>query len=280
MKVGCFALVDPFSILDHQLERVAGLGFKYADITDNHPGGLLGAEFGFTGALSLDANPVDVKAMFDKHGLTITSVCAHANLLDATSPAVYGTVEILKAIRLAASLGVTDVVTTEGDPKTAWGHNLSDSERVFVVAEKLHEPVRLAKAMGVRLLLEPHGILTDSIDGMQAIMEKLGNPDNLGVNMDTGNSWLGGADPVEMAKTFKEIIWHVHWKDLPADWEAKRGAMYGCGFGPIALGEGAIDVAGVFDVLKDSPAEYSTLEVGGDENVLKSYEYLKSLGAE
>ena len=79
MKVGCFALVDPFSVLDHQLERVAGLGFKYADITDNHPGGLLGNEFGFTGALSLDANPADVQAMFDKHGLTISSVCAPAN---------------------------------------------------------------------------------------------------------------------------------------------------------------------------------------------------------
>lgn len=280
MKVGCFALVDPFSVVDHQLERIAGLGFKYADVTDNHSGGLLGAEFGFTGALSLDSNPADVKALFAKHGLTITSVCAHANLLDASSPAVYGTVEILKAIRLAAGLGVTDVITTEGDPKTEWGHNLSPAERVFIVAEKLQEPVRLAKALGVRLLLEPHGILTDSIDGMQAILERLGNPANLGVNMDTGNSWLGGADPVEMAKTFKEIIWHIHWKDLPADWEAKRGKMYGCGFGPIALGEGVIDVAGVFEVLKDGKAQYSTLEVGGDDNMLKSYAYLKSLGAE
>ncbi len=280
MKVGCFALVDPFSVVDHQLERIAGLGFKYADVTDNHSGGLLGAEFGFTGALSLDSNPADVKALFAKHGLTITSVCAHANLLDASSPAVYGTVEILKAIRLAAGLGVTDVITTEGDPKTEWGHNLAPAERVFIVAEKLQEPVRLAKALGVRLLLEPHGILTDSIDGMQAILERLGNPANLGVNMDTGNSWLGGADPVEMAKTFKEIIWHIHWKDLPADWEAKRGKMYGCGFGPIALGEGVIDVAGVFEVLKDGKAQYSTLEVGGDDNMLKSYAYLKSLGAE
>lgn len=280
MKVGCFALVDPFSVVDHQLERIAGLGFKYADVTDNHSGGLLGAEFGFTGALSLDSNPADVKALFAKHGLTITSVCAHANLLDASSPAVYGTVEILKAIRLAAGLGVTDVITTEGDPKTEWGHNLAPAERVFIVAEKLQEPVRLAQALGVRLLLEPHGILTDSIDGMQAILERLGNPANLGVNMDTGNSWLGGADPVEMAKTFKEIIWHIHWKDLPADWEAKRGTMYGCGFGPIALGEGVIDVAGVFEVLKDGKAQYSTLEVGGDDNMLKSYAYLKSLGAE
>lgn len=280
MKVGCFALMDPFSVMDHQLERIAGLGFRYADVTDNHSGGLLGNEFGFTGAVRLDANPADVKAMFAKHSLTITSVCAHANLLDAASPAVYGTVEILKAIRLAAGMGVTDVITTEGDPKTEWGHNLSEAERVFSVAEKLHEPVRLAKALGIRLLLEPHGILTDSIDGMQAIFEKLGHPDNLGVNMDTGNSWLGGADPVAMAKAFKEIIWHIHWKDLPADWEAKRGKMNGCGFGPIALGEGVIDVAGVFEVLKDGPAQYSTLEVGGDANMLKSYEYLKSLGAE
>ena len=37
MKVGCFALIDPFSTLDHQLERIADLGFKYADVTDSHP---------------------------------------------------------------------------------------------------------------------------------------------------------------------------------------------------------------------------------------------------
>lgn len=278
MKVGCFALVDPFSGIEHQLERIAGLGFEYADITDNHQGGLLGNEFGFTGALSLDSNPADVQAMFDRHGLTITSVCAHANLLDASSPAVYSTEEILKAIRLSAALGVQDVITTEGDPKTDWGHKLSDAERVFIVAEKLHEPVRLADALGVRILLEPHGILTDSIDGIQAIMEKLGNPENLGVNMDTGNSWLGGADPVEMARTFKDIIWHIHWKDLPSEWEELRGTMYGCGFGPIALGEGVIDVEGVYEVLKDGEAEYTTLEVGGDENLLASMKFLESLG--
>jgi inosose dehydratase len=278
MKVGCFALVDPFNVIEHQLERIAGLGFKYADVTDNHPGGLLGREFGFSSTISLDDNPADVKAMFDKYGLMITSVCAHANLLDASSPARYGTAEILKAIRLAAGMGVQDVITTEGDPKTDWGHQLSFDEKVFIVAEKLHEPVRLAEAMGVRILLEPHGVLTDSIDGISAIFERLGNPDVLGVNMDTGNAWLGGADPVEMAKAFKEKIFHVHWKDLPADWEPKRGTMYGCGFSPIALGEGVIDIAGVYEVLKD--VEYSTLEVGGDDNVKKSYAYLQSLGAE
>lgn len=280
MKVGCFALVDPFSLLDHQLERIAGMGFKYADVTDNHPGGILGREFGFTATVSLDDNPQDVKEMFAKHGLTVTSVCAHANLLDPSSPARYATNEIYKAVRLAAGLGVEDVITTEGDSKSGWGHNLSRDEKVFITAEKLHEPLRLAEAYGVRILLEPHGELTDSIEGIRAIMERLGNPAHLGVNLDTGNSWLGGADPVEMAREFSDCIYHVHWKDVPADWEPRRGKEFGFGFSPIALGEGAVDIAGVWEALRGSPAEYSTLEIGGDENVLKSYEYLKELGAE
>jgi inosose dehydratase len=281
MKVGCFALVDPFSILEHQLERIAGLGFKYADVTDNHPGGLLGREFGFSSTVSLDDNPADVVALFARYGLTITSVCAHANLLDASSPARYGTTEISKAVRLAAAMGVKHVITTEGDPKTTWGHSLTYQEKVFIIAEKLHEPLRLAEALGVQILLEPHGELTDSIQGIKAIFKRLGEPDNLGINMDTGNYWLGGASPLEFAKEFRQRIWHVHWKDLPADWDEKRGKMFGCGFAPIALGEGVIDIAGVYNVLKDVPGlEYSTLEIGGDENVKKSYAYLKSLGAE
>jgi inosose dehydratase len=79
----------------------------------------------------------------------------------------------------------------------------------------------------------------------------------------------------------KEQIYRIHWKDLPQEWEAQRGKMWGCGMGVVALGDGVIDVAGVFDVLKDSPLiEHTTLEVAGDEAILKSYDYLKALGAE
>jgi inosose dehydratase len=173
------------------------------------------------------------------------------------------------------------VITTEGHPQTNWAHELSRKEKVLVIVDKLFEPVRLAADLRVVILLEPHGPLTDTVEGLHAIMEGLGNPENVGVNLDTGNSWLGGSDPIEIAEAFKDRIYHVHWKDLPAEWEEKRGTMWGCGFGPIALGEGAVDIAGVFNTLKDAPkVEYSTLEVGGDDNLLKSYAYLKSLGAE
>ncbi|TFG60411.1 MAG: sugar phosphate isomerase/epimerase [Spirochaetales bacterium] len=275
MKIGCFALVDPFSALDHQLERIAGMGFKYADVTDNHPGGLLGRDFGFAATVSLDDNPMDVKRLFSKHGLTITSVCAHACLLDPVAPFRYGTHELMKAIRLAALMGVRYVVTTEGEPVTRWGEKLTFSESVFVITDRLYEPVRLAADLGVTILLEPHGPITDSIKGMEAILDSLGDPKGLSLNIDTGNSWLGGTDPVEFAKKFRQKIHHIHWKDLPEQFRKDRGKIFGCGFSPVALGEGVIDVEGVYKILKD--VEYSTLEIGGDENLKKSVRYLEGL---
>lgn len=106
MKVGCFALVDPFETLDHQLSRIADMGFEYADVTDNHPGGLLGREFGFSATVSLDDNPVDVRRKFEDHGLTVTSVCAHANLLDPSAPGRYGTAEMTGRTNAVTSTAV------------------------------------------------------------------------------------------------------------------------------------------------------------------------------
>ena len=137
----------------------------------------------------------------------------------------------------------------------------------------------MAADYGVRILLEPHGPITDSIKGLQDVFDRLGNPGSLGVNLDTGNSWLGGTDPVEMARVFKDKIHHIHWKDLDAEWQAKRGTMFGCGFSTIAIGDGVIDIKGVCQVLKDSNIESSTLEIIGSEDILKkSVEYLRQCG--
>jgi inosose dehydratase len=62
----------------------------------------------------------------------------------------------------------------------------------------------MASDYGVKICLEPHGPFTDTIEGLKAIMDLLGNIDSIGVNMDTGNSWLGGSDPVALAKAFKD----------------------------------------------------------------------------
>lgn len=280
MTVGCFALVDPFTVLEHQLKRIADLGFRYADVTDNRDGGQLGAEFGFAASASLDGNPFELKRMFEKAGLSITTFCAHANLLDPAAPWRYGTAQIIKAIRAAAAIGVEYVITTEGEPSTDFGHRLTEDQKVFTIIEKLYEPLQVAKDHGVTLLLEPHGELTDSVSGLEKLIHGLGNPDHLGINLDTGNSWLGGADPVEMAGVFASKIKHVHWKDLPADMEAIRGKQFGCGMSTIPLGTGAIDIEGVYRKLEAAGFNgHTTLEIAGDEAVLQSYAFLKRLGA-
>jgi inosose dehydratase len=280
MKVGCFALIDPFATLEHQLGRIRDWGFKYADVTENTDGGCMGVEFGFNSVASLDANPFDVKRLFDRYGLTISSYCAHANLLDPTAAWRYGSLQIFKAVRAAAVIGVEHVITTDGDPKTEFGHNLTEDEAIFTIREKLYEPLRMAADHGIKILMEPHGVYTDSIAYMERILDAC-QSDALAINLDTGNFWLGGGDPVTFVNHFGSKIEHVHWKDHPPEMLEQRGHMHGTGMSIAALGTGVVDIKGTFEALVQVGFDgYTTLEVAGDDAVLQSYDYLKSLGAE
>ena len=280
IKVGCFALINPFQTLDKQVDQIKEWDFKYADITDNADGACLGSHFGFNAVASLDANAFDLKRLFESRGITITSVCAHATLLDPTAPWRYGTSQIIKAIRMAASIGVKHVITTEGDAHTSFGENLSDAEAIFSIKEKLYEPLKMAGDYGVKILLEPHGRYTDSLKHMERIIDAC-NSDAVGINMDTGNLWLGGGDPIAMIQKFGPKIEHVHWKDLPEEMEEQRGKLFGCGMSLIPLGTGVVGIEGIYkELVKVGFNGHSTLEIAGQDAVLQSYKYLKSLGAE
>ncbi len=281
MIIGCFALVEPFTPMQRQFEAIQEMGIKHADITDNHDGAALGVEFGFAASVSLDSHPAKIKKMADDTGISLTAFCAHANLLDPASPDIYGTNEIIKAIRLAHLLGIKHVITTEGDPKSDFGHNLTPEERIFSIREKLYTPILWAEELGVELLLETHGIVTDSVENMGKLLDALGHEDSVGICLDTGNSWLGGAEPIEFIKTFGKRIKHVHWKDMEAEWEEKRGSVYGCGMSVITLGDGVIDLPPIVKALQDVGFDgATTLEIAGPENVKGSFQRLKEWGGE
>jgi len=279
MKVGVFLALEPYTSVEHNLKLAKEAGFSCADITDTHSGGSMFASAGLSASVSLDSNPFEVKRLFDKYDMEIMTISAHASLLEASNPGEYQTKEIMQAIRFAAAIGIRDVVTTETYPKSEWAKSLSYDQCIFTCAEKLYQPCRMAEDYGVNVIFEPHGPITDSITGIGDVMELLGNPKSLGVNMDTGNSWLGGTDPVELAKTYKDKIFPIHWKDLGPEWLPKRGTIYGCGFSTIPVGTGEIDVAGVIEVLKDrKEIHYSTLEVAGPPEVLQqSAKYITDL---
>ncbi len=280
IKVGCFALINPFSTLEAQLDQIKQWGFSCGDLTDNSDGACLGVEYGFTALASLDSNPFDVKRMFDSRGLALSSICAHANLLDPAAPSRYGTAQIIKAVKIAGAIGVKHVITAEGDPKTSFGKNLTTSEAIFSIAEKLYEPLKFAEDYGVKILIEPHGQISDSVKLMGEVIDRC-NSEALGINLDTGNLWLGGGESLEMIEKFGSKIEHVHWKDLPEEMIEKRGTLFGCGMSLTALGDGVIDIKAIYLALVDTGFDgYSTLEIAGEEAVLKSFEYLKKLGAE
>ena len=279
IKVGCFALINAFSPLENQLDQIKKWGFSCGDLTDNSDGACLGVEYGFTALASLDANPFDIKRLFEKKGLALSSICAHANLLDPTAPSRYGTSQIIKAVKIAGAIGVRHVITAEGEPRTSFGKNLSTDEAVFSIAEKLYEPLKFAEDYGVKILIEPHGHITDSVKLMGEVLDRC-NSEALGINLDTGNLWLGGGEPLEMIAKFGSKIEHVHWKDLPLEMVAKRGTQFGCGMSLTALGDGVIDIGAIYKALvKIGFDGYSTLEIAGEEAVLKSFTFLKKLGA-
>ena len=271
MIIGSFALIRPFTSLETQFAVIRELGFTHADITDNHDGATLGTEYGFAASASLESHPRVIREMTKAHGISLTSVCAHANLLDPTSPDRYQTHQIIKAIRLAHLLGIGQVITTEGDPKTSFGHSLTPAEQIFSIKEKLQEPANWAQELGIELLLEPHGPVTDSVEGMAAILDSLKYGETVGINLDTGNAWLGGSEPLDFIRTFGKRIRHVHWKDMGSEWIPKRGSLYGCGMGTIPLGQGVVDIPTIIEELKrvgfDGP---TTLEVAGEDNVKAS----------
>jgi len=276
MKIGCFALIEPFSNMQRQFELIRDLGLEYGDLTDNHNGGMLGVEYGFSSSISLDTHPAKIRAMTEAAGITLTSFCAHANLLDPPSPDTYATVEIIKAIRLAQLLGIRHVITTEGDPKTESGHLLTHEQRIFLIRDRLTVPIQWAEELGVELLLEPHGIVTGSPDGMAELLEVLGHRATIGVCLDTGNSWLAGAAPLTYVERFGDRIRHVHWKDIGPSWLDRRGKVYGCGMTNIPLGEGLVGIPAIVCALRRAGVDgATTLEIAGKENVMLSTQRLR-----
>ena len=279
MKIGLFLLIQAFESVETQLRLASEMGFDSADVSDTNAGGSMLGTAGFAPTVSLDDNPFDVKRLFDKYHMTISTVCAHGRLIDPAKPSRYGTHEIMKAIKMAAAIGVKYVVTTDNEPQTEWGKKLTMEQRAFVIADKLYEPCRMATDYGVRVLLEPHGPVTDAVEGLRLVFKYLDNTPGLGVNLDTGNSWIGSGDPVAIAREFKQKIHHVHWKDLGPQWKEKRGKAFGTGFSDIAIGDGIVDIKGVCQVLKDAPIEGSTLEIiAPKETLLKSVAYLRTCG--
>jgi sugar phosphate isomerase/epimerase len=252
---------------DYGIRRAAEMGFEYVEpcLIQGH---CTLSEAGFCHWTSMDSvDPRQMRASIEQHSLKPSAVSAHAQLMRP-----WAAEHLIKAIRYAAVLGAPVVNTAEGQ-KPDW---MSEDEALTIVGVNLRAALREAEKEGVRIGLEPHGLFTTTADGIRSILELAGSP-ALGVNFDTGNAFMSGADPLPLLEEVADHVIHLHAKDIGGDLLDKRGKVMGTPVG-VACGEGEIDWEGVLAILRRHGYHgVLSVECGSEEQAERSLAYLGPL---
>jgi len=188
------------------------------------------------------ADPRRINELKRRCGLELSALDAHASLL---LPQV-GVPYLRQAIDFAADVECPVVMSDEG-PVPDW----MPLEAGFdVMCTSLEAIIPYARSRGVRYAMELHNALTARPDMLLKLLERFG-PDELGVNFDTGNSFLAGNDPVAYLRDVAARVIHVHVKDIPESQLHLRGRVTGTRVG-VAAGDGVIDLAAIVRVLAEA----------------------------
>lgn len=205
----------------------------------------------------------------ERLGLEFSAVDAHCTLLLPQLAVPY----LEGAIDFAAAVGCPFVMSDEGPLPEGW----MNLERGFdLMCLTLDEVLRRARARGVRYAMELHNALTARPEYLLRLLDRFG-PEDLGVNFDTGNSFLAGNDPVEYLRQVADRTIHVHVKDIPESQLGERGKVTGTRVG-VAAGDGVIDLPGIVGVLAEAGYD-GVLSVECDtlDQVARSRVYLQGL---
>ena len=249
--------------------KAAELGYEYVEPMV-HWGRELLSEAGYFHSVSMLDDPYRIRRACETAAVKVSALSSHCPLC---KPEI--SVEYLKqAIRFAAECGAPVVNTDEG-PKPAW---TTEDEDHVLMRYTLQEAAFAAEARGVMIGLEMHQQYSKTIAGLDRICGLVHSP-AIGVNFDTGNSYLGGEEPVRWIEHCKDRLVHLHAKDISIEQsDAERGLVTGTPVG-CACGEGVIDWAAVIGAGKKIDREeiVFSVECGTVEQAKRSIEHLKPL---
>jgi sugar phosphate isomerase/epimerase len=225
------------------------------------------SEAGYYMTVSMLDDPYRIKRACEKAGIKLSGLSSHTALC---RPDISGNY-LKQAIRFAAECGAPVVNTDEG-PKPPW---TTEAEDHVLMRYVLTEAAAVAEPRGIMIGLEPHQQYSKTPDGLEKICNLVDSP-AIGVNFDTGNSYLSGEDPVEWLGRVKDKLVHVHAKDISIEQsEDERGKVTGTPAG-CACGDGVIDWRSVIEACKDAPRDLVlSVECGTIEQAERSIEHLK-----
>jgi len=250
------------------VEKAAKLGYEYVEPWV-HLGRELMSEAGYYQTVSMLDDPYRVKRACEKAGVKLSGLSSHCPLC---KPDISGNY-LKQAIRFAAECGAPVVNTDEG-PKPAW---TTEEEDHVLMKYTLTEAAAFAEPRGIMIGLEPHQQYSKHPDGLDKIY-RLVKSKAMGINFDTGNSYLCGHDPIKWLRHVKGRLVHVHAKDISVQHsQAERGKVTGTPAG-CACGEGVIDWKKVIEVCCQAPRDIVlSVECGTIEQAETSIKNLKAL---
>ena len=189
---------------------------------------------GYYPHLSLLDDPVLVRRQMDQCGVRFSQIDAAYPLSGEDGP-WRGVPYVTRGIAWAAQAGCPCVDTTDGLLRP---EGFTDKEALAAMKRSYQQIIRVAEAHEVIVNVEPHGYFTTNPDLMEEMLDFVDSP-FLRMNMDTGNTFIAGRDPVAFLKRFLNRVSHVHVKDVSKELaEAIRGGATGIAMSHVALGDG------------------------------------------
>jgi len=248
--------------------KAAELGYEYIEPMV-HWGRELLSEAGYFHSVSMLDDPYRIKRVCEKEGVKLSGLSAHCPLCKPEISTEY----LKQAIRYAAECGAPVINTDEG-PKPKWTTEAEDHTLMRYV---LQEAVLVAQERGILIGLEPHQQYSKSPAGLEKIYGLVDSP-VIGINFDTGNSYIAGEDPIAWLKIVNDRLIHLHAKDISVEQsEDERGKVTGTPVG-CACGEGVIDWAKVIEICKECPNDIvMSVECGTIDQAQRSLKHLNDL---
>jgi len=205
---------------------------------------------GYFPHVSLADDPLLLSKKMESYGVRFSQVDAAYPLSGKDGP-YFGVPYVLKTFPWARIAGAPNIATTDGLLKP---EGLTDAQAMELMKQSYGAIVEIAELYRINVNIEIHGYFTTRPD-MIARMLDFAKSDYFGLNLDTGNSFIAGQDPVEFCRRFLGKIKHVHVKDVSESLAAAaRGKETGIAVSQCAIGDGvnAENIRKVLGLLRDN----------------------------
>jgi sugar phosphate isomerase/epimerase len=232
---------------------------------------------GYDPSVSLQSNPRALRRYLDGKGLKVSQIDGSYPLMGPDGSS-YGVQYVQQSIRFAAEIDCPMVDTVDGALEI---EGLSRDEVFRITCDNYRQVLPWAEDYGVIINVEPHGPYTTDVDFMRRLFETF-DSEYLRLNMDTGNTFIAGLNPVQYMRDLLPYLSHMHIKDVSQSLaDALRGEETGiaCSEVPIGGGVNAGNITQCIELLKETgwSGAVSIECNGADRNIRDSVEFMRAV---